>query len=50
MSVLDEIIVGVRDDLARRQAAVPEADLRAALADGRRPATRCRRSARRRSA
>jgi indole-3-glycerol phosphate synthase len=33
MSVLDEIIVGVREDLARRQAAVPEADLRAALAD-----------------
>ena len=32
MSVLDEIIVGVRDDLARRQADVPEADLRAALA------------------
>ena len=33
MSVLDEIVVGVRDDLARRQADVPEADLRAALAD-----------------
>jgi indole-3-glycerol phosphate synthase len=33
MSVLDEIIVGVRDDLARRRADVPEADLRAALAD-----------------
>ena len=33
MSVLDDIIVGVREDLARRQAAVPEADLRAALAD-----------------
>ena len=33
MSVLAEIIVGVRADLARRQASVPEADLRAALAD-----------------
>jgi indole-3-glycerol phosphate synthase len=33
MSVLDDIIVGVREDLARRRAAVPEADLRAALAD-----------------
>ena len=33
MSVLDDIIVGVREDLARRQATVPEADLRAALAD-----------------
>src|SRR3954471_23824111 len=33
MSVLDDIIVGVRDDLARRRAEAPEADLRAALAD-----------------
>jgi indole-3-glycerol phosphate synthase len=33
MSVLDEIVVGVRDDLARRRAAVPEAELRAALVD-----------------
>ena len=33
MSVLDEIIVGVREDLARRQAEVPETDLRAALAE-----------------
>ena len=33
MSVLDEIIVGVRDDLARRRASVSEADLRAALGD-----------------
>jgi indole-3-glycerol phosphate synthase len=33
MSVLDDIVAGVRTDLARRQAAVPEADLRAALAD-----------------
>jgi indole-3-glycerol phosphate synthase len=33
MSVLDDIILGVRDDLARRRTAVPEADLRAALAD-----------------
>ena len=33
MSVLAEIIVGVREDLARRQSVVPEADLRAALAD-----------------
>src|SRR5688572_29325756 len=33
MSVLDEIIVGVREDLTRRQAEVSETDLRAALAD-----------------
>jgi indole-3-glycerol phosphate synthase len=33
MSVLDEIIVGVRDDLVARQATVSEADLRAALSD-----------------
>ena len=33
MTVLAESIVGVREDLARRQSAVPEADLRAALAD-----------------
>jgi indole-3-glycerol phosphate synthase len=33
MSVLDDIIVGVREDLARRRAEVPEADLVAALAD-----------------
>jgi indole-3-glycerol phosphate synthase len=33
MSVLDDIVAGVRADLARRQAAVPEVDLRAALAD-----------------
>ena len=33
MSVLDEIIVGVREDLARRRAEVSETDLRAALAD-----------------
>jgi indole-3-glycerol phosphate synthase len=33
MSVLDDIIVGVRADLAHRRAAVPEADLRAALSD-----------------
>ena len=33
MSVLDDIIVGVREDLARRVAAVPEPDLQAALAD-----------------
>ena len=33
MSVLDDIVAGVRDDLARRQTAVPERDLRAALAD-----------------
>src|SRR5919107_6140755 len=33
MSVLDEILVGVRDDLARRRAEFSEADLRAALAD-----------------
>src|SRR5580765_8173123 len=32
-SVLDSIIEGVRTDLAARQAAVSEADLRAALAD-----------------
>src|SRR3954449_8817265 len=33
MSVLDDIVAGVRMDLAERQASVPEADLRAALAD-----------------
>jgi len=33
MSVLDEIVDGVRADLARREAEVPLADLRAALAD-----------------
>lgn len=33
MSVLDDIVAGVRIDLAEREAAVPLADLRAALAD-----------------
>ena len=33
MSVLDDIISGVREDLAARQAQVSVADLRAALAD-----------------
>ncbi len=33
MSVLDDIVAGVRLDLAGRQAAAPESDLRAALAD-----------------
>ncbi len=33
MSVLDDIVAGVREDLARRRTAVPERDLRAALAD-----------------
>lgn len=33
MSVLDDIVAGVRLDLATRQVAVPETDLRAALAD-----------------
>ncbi len=33
MSVLDGIVAGVREDLAAREAAVPAADLRAALAD-----------------
>jgi indole-3-glycerol phosphate synthase len=33
MSVLDDIVAGVRTDLAQRQAATTEADLRAALAD-----------------
>jgi indole-3-glycerol phosphate synthase len=33
MSVLDDIVAGVRDDLVRRQAQVPEADLRARLLD-----------------
>jgi indole-3-glycerol phosphate synthase len=33
MSVLDQIIVGVRDDLAGREASRPLADVRAALAD-----------------
>ncbi|MBW8750996.1 MAG: indole-3-glycerol phosphate synthase TrpC [Propionibacteriales bacterium] len=33
MSVLDDIVAGVRDDLAGRQAALPEAELRAIVAD-----------------
>jgi len=33
MSVLDDIVVGVRTDLLQRQAATSESDLRAALAD-----------------
>jgi indole-3-glycerol phosphate synthase len=33
MSVLDDIIAGVRDDLARRRTTVPEAEVRAALGD-----------------
>lgn len=33
MSVLDDIVVGVREDLAARAAQIPVADLRAALAD-----------------
>lgn len=33
MSVLDDIVAGVRIDLAERQATVPDADLRAAIAD-----------------
>lgn len=33
MSVLDDIVAGVRIDLARREAGTPAADLRAALAD-----------------
>jgi indole-3-glycerol phosphate synthase len=33
MSVLDDLVAGVRADLAEREAAVPLADLRAALAD-----------------
>jgi indole-3-glycerol phosphate synthase len=33
MSVLDDIVAGVRTDLARRRAATSEADLRAALGD-----------------
>src|SRR4051812_17339805 len=32
MSVLDDIVAGVRDDLADRRAALPEADLRALVA------------------
>src|SRR5215213_2656683 len=33
MTVLDDIVAGVREDLAGRQAAVPEAELRALVAD-----------------
>jgi indole-3-glycerol phosphate synthase len=33
MSVLDDIVAGVREDLARRRAQVPETDLRARLLD-----------------
>ena len=50
MSVLDEIIVGVREDLARRRTAVLEADLRARSPTYLRHATRCRGSASRVSA
>ena len=32
-SVLDDIVAGVREDLARREAALPLAELRARLAD-----------------
>jgi indole-3-glycerol phosphate synthase len=35
MSVLDDIVAGVRDDLARRRAEVPETELRARLLDAR---------------
>ena len=38
MSVLDDIVAGVRRDLAEREAAVPLADLRAALGDADAPA------------
>src|SRR4051812_26101185 len=38
MSVLDDIVAGVREDLAVRQAAVPEADLLALVSEA--PATR----------
>jgi indole-3-glycerol phosphate synthase len=38
MSVLDDIVAGVRDDLAGRQAALPEAELRAIVEDA--PPTR----------
>ena len=33
MSVLDDIVAGVREDLVRRQAEVPESELRARLLD-----------------
>ena len=46
MPVLDDIVAGVRLDLARRQATTPLAELRARLADvPPPPATRCRPSA-----
>ena len=45
MPVLDDIVAGVRLDLARREAATPMAELRARLADvAPVRATRCRRS------
>lgn len=37
MSVLDDIVAGVREDLAGRQAEVPEAELRRLVADARAP-------------
>ena len=40
-SVLDDIVAGVRIDLARREADTTPEDLRAALADVAPPATRC---------
>ena len=46
MSVLDDIVAGVREDLAVRQATRTEADLVDAVARCRRPTTRCRPSAR----
>ena len=47
MSVLDDIVAGVREDLAERQARLSEADLLDAVQRAARPrATRCRPSAR----
>ncbi len=46
MSVLDDIVAGVRVDLAEREAGTSVADLRAALADvAAARGTRCRTSA-----
>ena len=46
MSVLDDIVAGVRIDLAEREAAVPFAEVRTRSPPPTRPATRCPRSAR----
>ncbi len=43
-SVLDDIVAGVREDLARREAALPLTELLAHLPEARPRGTRCRTS------